>query len=478
MGNALSYLALFAAIPVGIALFFVLRPALAVITVYLGAMMFLPEVTLLDLPGLPGLGKREIAAVACILGCLLRARSKMRKAKPFRGVDLLFVLFTLGAVGTSMTNTDELVYGPTRLPALTTYESFSIIFNDLLTVFIPFFLGRALFTTSKELKTALSALTIAGVIYTPFLAVELVMSPQLHNWIYGFHQHDFIQTLRGGGYRPMVFMAHGLAVALFMVWAVMAGITLVKAKRPAGPIPSVAATPYVFAFLVACKSLGAAVYAFVLAPAMMMFRPKALVRIATFFAIVVFSYPILRATDIFPDRALVSFAYAASGDRAASLDYRFNMENMLSAKARERPVFGWGRFRRNMVFNPWGGEASVSDGMWIIIYGIRGGWGFVTHFALYLSGIFLLRKRLKKVQAMEDKTMLAGLALIVGLSGVDLIPNALFNTIEYLFCGILYGATKAISSEPPAQPAQQPVAHQQPVMHMQARVVPPPARVR
>jgi hypothetical protein len=359
------------------------------------------------------------------------------------------------------------------LPALSLHEAISVMFADFLKYFVPFWIGRSLFTTAKDLKTALGGITLAGALYTPFLATELLLSPQLHNWIYGFHQHDFIQTLRGGGYRPMVFMEHGLAVALFMVWASLAGITLLKVKKRVWTLPPVVVAPYVFAFMVACKSLGAAVYAFVLAPAIWLFRPKALVRIATFFAIVVISYPVLRATGIFPERALVNAAYAASGDRAASLEYRFNMETMLSSKASERPVFGWGRFKRNMVFDPDSGkELSVSDGHWVIVYGVRGGWGFFTFFAFFLSPIWLLRKRLKKVQALDEKTMLAGLALIVGVAAVDLVPNGLYNTIDLLFCGILYGATKGISS---AQPVGDVVASVATVSASPAATAPAPA---
>ena len=34
----------------------------------------------------------------------------------------------------------------------------------------------------------------------PLCVIELRFSPQLHNWVYGYHQHDFVQTIRDGGY--------------------------------------------------------------------------------------------------------------------------------------------------------------------------------------------------------------------------------------------------------------------------------------
>jgi len=53
------------------------------------------------------------------------------------------------------------------------------------------------------------------VFYTFFLFIELTASPQLNRWIYGYHQSQFIMAMRAGGYRPMVFMRHGLNVAFF-----------------------------------------------------------------------------------------------------------------------------------------------------------------------------------------------------------------------------------------------------------------------
>ena len=45
----------------------------------------------------------------------------------------------------------------------------------------------------------------------PFVGIMLI-SPQLHFMTYGFYQHEFTQVVRMGGYRPMVFLQHGIAV--------------------------------------------------------------------------------------------------------------------------------------------------------------------------------------------------------------------------------------------------------------------------
>ena len=101
MPNALAYLAIFFSIPFGIALFFVVRPALAALVVFFGAVLFLPELTALDLPGLPGIGKEEGAAIACFLGVLLRARRKLRDARVLRGPDVWMIVFMLCLLYTS-----------------------------------------------------------------------------------------------------------------------------------------------------------------------------------------------------------------------------------------------------------------------------------------------------------------------------------------------------------------------------------------
>ena len=58
------------------------------------------------------------------------------------------------------------------------------------------------------------------------MGVELV--PFAGYWlgreIYGFNQHMFAQAVRESGYRPVVFMQHGLMVALFLVSGSIIGV--------------------------------------------------------------------------------------------------------------------------------------------------------------------------------------------------------------------------------------------------------------
>src|SRR5262249_43950125 len=104
------------------------------------------------------------------------------------------------------------------------------------------------------------ALVIAGLIYCTPLLFEVRFSPQLHYWIYGYYPTEFAQTMREGGFRPMVFMGHGLLAAFFIMTSFLAAISLGRRRIMVSPLPPFA-PPAVLAFmLLVFKSFGALVY--------------------------------------------------------------------------------------------------------------------------------------------------------------------------------------------------------------------------
>src|SRR5205814_5450725 len=125
---------------------------------------------------------------------------------------------------------------------------------------VPFFLGLLLFRTSKQLSDLLTSFAIAAIIYLPLVAVELRMSPQFHYWLYGYQQHSFLQTMRFGGYRPMVFMTHGLALGRFLAVASLSALIVAPVRRRILGMPSRLVSAVLFVTLVLCKSAGAVIY--------------------------------------------------------------------------------------------------------------------------------------------------------------------------------------------------------------------------
>ncbi|MCS6858013.1 MAG: hypothetical protein NZM37_09915, partial [Sandaracinaceae bacterium] len=289
--NFFSYLALLLFLPIAFLSFLFFRPIVATTWLMLGAMLYLPERVEVDPPVLPPINKQSIAALCIFIGCLVRAWARVKQAKPLRGIDFSFVLASIGFVITNLQNSDPQVFGPTHLPGTTLYDAFAGNIKDALVIYLPFLIGRAMYRSAADLRTFLQILCASLILYAPLIFWELRMSPRCHYDVYGFMQTDFQMTLRGGGYRPMVFMNGGLALAMFVLSAGVAALALYRSKERI-PVPGIAklrAGPVssFFALLVVLmKSTGAIVYAVVCMP-LLAFMRKPRMRLALFLAILV-----------------------------------------------------------------------------------------------------------------------------------------------------------------------------------------------
>jgi hypothetical protein len=466
--NALAPLSLILWIPVTFGLFFFLRPALATTLSALLAWMLLPERVVFDPPVLPPFDKNAFAFLSSLVACLAACPRRLWRARPRKGLDRVFVLLLLaGAVGTAYTNRDSLQYGSTSLPALTWYDGLSIAVRNTVDILIPFYLGKALIRDKRDLRDLITSLAGAGLFYSLFILIEVRFSPQLNRWVYGFHQHSFDQTLRAGGYRPMVFMSHGLSVALFVVTTLIAAIALAKHRRRVLAVPAAWAAPYLFGILLICKSLGAIIYGVVVAPVVWWLRPRAQILVSFVLCLGVVAYPILKATEVFPSDALVALAEHVSEERAQSLQFRFDNDINLVRKSRERPWFGWGGFARGRIYDKWGRDISVTDGRWIILLNDSGMAGLVAGFGLLIGPVFLARRRLRFVTDGEERALLAALCLIVTVDALDCLPNSINSSFEYFLPGALFGYLQAharlrLEAQPKPTPAQALAAKPQP----------------
>lgn len=60
--------------------------------------------------------------------------------------------------------------------------------------------------------TLLKVLALACLAYSLLALWEVRMSPRLNREIYGFFGHSWSQHVRYGGYRPILFLNHGIWV--------------------------------------------------------------------------------------------------------------------------------------------------------------------------------------------------------------------------------------------------------------------------
>ena len=160
-------------------------------------------------------------------------------------------------------------------------------------------------------------LIVAGLVYSLPMLFEVRMSPQLHTWIYGYFPHSFAQQMREGGFRPVVFLGHGLLVAFFIMTSAVAAAAYWRTQARVGRLPAAGITAYLSGVLVLCKTLGALVYGAALVLLVRFTRPQLQLRIALVLVAIALLYPTLRAADLFPTQTMVELAQSIErGPRA------------------------------------------------------------------------------------------------------------------------------------------------------------------
>ncbi|WP_428389408.1 O-antigen ligase domain-containing protein [Mucisphaera sp.] len=434
MGNAIAQVVMIAWIPAVLVLFVTLPARRAVVWAILLGWLMLP-MTGYPLPGLPDYTKMSATCMGILLGSLLFDPDTMLRLKP-RWVDLPFVVFCLSPFVSSVTN------------GLGPYDGMSATISQIVTWGLPYLIGRAYFSSTEGMKELARGLVIGGLIYVPLCLYEIRMSPQLHTMVYGFHQHSFGQTFRMGGWRPVVFMQHGLMVGMWMCMSALLALWFWRSgaiKQMAGfPMGWLAAFMTVTAIL--CKSTGAWIL-MALGMMLLLFK-QPMLRVLLLAAIVLGPalYYGVRYPRIVSGGAVVAWADPFFSDqRIGSLSTRMTNEDQLSEHAMRRPLFGWGGWGRNRVRSEDGRDITITDGLWIIIAGTNGlmSLGAFT-LAFSYPGWVLLRRVRSQLWELDWVPYFAGLTVVVLLYQVDCILNAMVNPVYTLVLGSLIGVSTLI----------------------------------
>jgi hypothetical protein len=479
MPNTFAYIVLFTWPLVVWALFRALPIPRALAWSIIGGYLLLPTRAELNLPVVPSLNKDSIPGLAAALMCVVYARHKQaalvtghyaklprgRQSAPRHSSKLLkdgssapsrtlgeklLLLMMLALVLTPfltvLQNAQPVIAGPTFIPGLRIYDGFSMAASALILI-IPFLLAQRFLATPESHRILLKTMVQAGVAYSFLVLFEVRMSPQLNNWLYGFFPHDWIQHLRGSGFRPVVFLPHGLALGLFLSTALIAAVTLwreeLRAKIATAPVQYAAL--WIALALMLSKNGGALALAILFVPIALFAPSRAGTLVAACVAAAVLTYPALRGAGWIPTDTIARLATSISEERGGSLQFRLDHEDMLLARANVKPVAGWGGWGRGRVYDPDSGrDLSVSDGWWIITIGISGWAGYLATFGLLACPIILIWHRQRR-RELEGATL--GLMLIVAIALIDAIPNAFFGPVYWLFAGALAGRYRLLAQE-------------------------------
>lgn len=472
MPSTFAYLALFLWPLVVIALFRKRPLDEALAWSIIGGYMLLPQVSAFDLPMLPPWDKELVPSLAAAIMCY--SVVKLQRSKSVRQATLrtgssqdtpssgssadtftirrgkvlwwaLIILLFGSPMITTLNNSEAIVQENRFVPGMRIYDGLSVNLALLVSI-TPFLLGRRFLASSESHAVLLKVFVVATLGYSLLVLWEVRFSPQLSREIYGFFPHRWGQHARSGGYRPIVFLNHGLWVAVLLAMSSIGAMALWRHKLR---IPKQQATIwflsslYLFGVVVLCKSAGAILIAVLLLPVVFMFTARLQFLISAVIISIILIYPALRGADIIPVDTIYSSLAKINKERADSLQIRFDAEDKLLAHANEKPLTGWGSWGRNRVTNEKGADVAATDGYWAIVVGVSGWLGYVARFGLLGIASILLafnKNRLNLTPAT------VGLVLILVVALIDLIPNATISPVVWLISGAIMGRYQTAQS--------------------------------
>ncbi len=443
MPNLLAYLVLFIWPIVAIILFRLLPLQKALVWTLIGGYLLLPSETSIKFPMLPAIDKMLVTNVPALILCLLMGKEQPPTTDAMARLGRiilmwLVVMVLVSPVLSALNNTAPIIDGKTFLPGLRIFDAWGMISLSLVSM-IPFWLGLRYLNTRDGHRIVLEALVLGGLAYSLPILFEVRFSPQLHTWVYGFFPHSFVQHIRDGGFRPVVFLSHGLLIGIYLCVSVIAAMSLYRESRRNGTPAMIwlLASIWLLLVLTYSKNLGAMMIAVVLSAAVFLLGRRALLIIGLFVATVVMTYPILRGAGWIPVDAAVTFVESISEERANSLRFRLTNEDALLARANEKPLTGWGTWGRNLIHDPETGEMiSTVDGIWVLLIGVFGWIGYIGRFGLLTVPILLFALRRKLA---GDSFLPFGLIIALSATLIDLLPNSGLVSYVWLMAGSVAG---------------------------------------
>lgn len=469
MGNTLSTLALLVW-PVVVALLFSrLDYRRAAIWSLVAGYLLLPPVVTVKAPILPALGKDHINVMAALAGVvLMRATAPMPWLRMEGWIKLLLALAVVTPFITVATNGDALIEGVSFRPGLSAMDGLYAMFYGLLDL-MPFLIGYMILSSTDSVRLYMRTLVLATLAYSLPMLMEVRLSPQLNVWIYGFFAHDFSQSIRYGGFRPMVFLEHGLWVALFTVMGVLSATVVYKEAEGPRRLRALWVLLYLLAVLVMCKSAASLMYGVMLVPAILMMGMRWQMRMAGIVTTLVLLYPFAMLAGLVPVTAITDYIIGLDVDRGNSLLFRFNNEIVLLERSAEKFIAGWGGWNRHHVVNPDDGMfETITDGQWIIYVSTGGFLTYIAMFGLLCGSVIRYWYHAAKTGHYNRWTV--GMTLILAANIVDLIPNATLTPLTWLAAGALAGlAVRRATAEDDApqrslRPAVAPAAVFRPII--------------
>ncbi|MDH3347099.1 MAG: hypothetical protein OEM02_03220 [Desulfobulbaceae bacterium] len=422
---------LFGWVPLTIILFYSLPPHRAVLVSMIGGWLLLPS-TGYNWPGIPSYEKYTAISLGLVLGARLSGQ-RHRVDFKWKLYDLPMVMWCLSPISASLAN------------QLGFYNGLSGFYSQVMTWGIPYLAGRIYFKDNAALRDLCLGIVIGGMVYALLCLYEIRMSPQLNNIFYGFFPHSWRQHFRYDGWRPIVFMQHGLMVSLWMALSTTVAFWLWRSRAVVriGWFPIAFIVVVLIVTTVLCKSANGWFALLIGCGGYVVHRIFKCNIAFTMLLLAIPLYLIMRISGIINGRDIdVLVGKVFDVERTKSLAIRLLQEDLFTRKTLERPFLGWAGYGRGWPVDPDTGRPLIKmiDSLWLITFNTKGFLGLVSLVVAMLIGPWHLRPTVKSSKEMGVVTMMpVMLSLIVVLFMIDSLFNAMVNPIYILISGALVG---------------------------------------
>lgn len=434
--NILGYIALLLYPAVSVILFLLWKPQTAVFWTYLLGWLYLPLIEI-DLPGIPNYGKFT-ASNLFILPCIAMFDTGRLARWRTSWVDLGVICWIASPFFSSMAND------------LGAYNGLSGAVTHLLTYGLPYVVGKLYLSDLVGYQGFTRALFIAAAYYAPLMLIEMRMSPQIHQWVYGIGGRagwEYFGMFGPLGWTPSVFMNSAFEVESLFTMATLFAFWEWKGNRSLSrsvPFNNLHRLAFFGSFLILCKKLTGLVLSSI-GIAILSWRPRLM---CTLFACLPILYAISFMTGAWQGEGLSDSIAIFSERRAESLQFRLDNDKRLLEKALVQPVFGWSGYGRSRVYDENAKDVSITDSMFLITLGTYGLIGLVSLMVMFLGPVFTYLAALPRSFSTQDASpwVLLPMAVILVLHSIDNLFNAFPNSIYPMLAGGLASSITSMRS--------------------------------
>ena len=391
----------------------------------IGGNILLP-VASVSFEGFPAYTRALASGIGALIPALMTSAPVLFSWRP-KAMDLFFFGFLASTGISSLMN------------GLGPYDAFTSSVNRMLEWGVAYWVGRSMFQGQTGLRELCVGIVVGGMVYAPLCIWETVMSPQLNRQIYGFHAAPFVMSKRMGGWRPTVFMAHGLAVGVWMASSAVIAWVLWR-SRTVTKILSVPMSVIAIGLVlvtIGLRSTGAAILLVFLIGAVEAVQLGRLRLVLIGLVLSPVIYISLRVVG-WNGEQLVEWTSVFGAERAGSLNMRLENDALIVDRAMQRPIFGWGSWGRWRVRDEFGRDITVSDSWWAIVLGTTGIFGLVATYGTFIApGFLLIRRKVRGMIFSPANGAAWAISMALLLYVLDSLANAMPNATFMMAAGAL-----------------------------------------